>query len=295
MKQEIITRDAARGLLPPRMADGNKGTFGRVLLLVGSERYRGAAHLVTEAALRGGAGYVTVASEKCVTHSILLKYPEAILAEQAPFSVLNEADIDAICKMDSRSSAIVIGSGAGVSAGLFRLTSALLAREGAPLIIDADAINSLAAFSESPLELIAESRRPVIITPHPLEFSRLTGASTDEINAERELFAARTAKRAKCTVLLKGKGTVVTDGSAIFINSTGSSALAKAGSGDALAGLLGSLCAQGTAPLHAAALAAFIHGAAGDALSDELSDYGVTPSDLPASMARELKRLEALA
>ena len=92
MEKKFITHDFARELMPPRRADGNKGTFGKALLLVGSEKYRGAALLATEAALRGGAGYVIAASEGCVTDSILLKLPEAILVTQAPFSALSDEE-----------------------------------------------------------------------------------------------------------------------------------------------------------------------------------------------------------
>lgn len=291
MERIFIDESRAKALLPERRPDGNKSTFGRVLLLVGSEKYRGAAHLATEAALRGGAGYVTVLSEACVTDGILLKYPEALLVTSPPFSLLSDSDIKSIRERDRTSSVTLIGPGCDTSKALAKLTRVLLSSCGAPLIVDADAINSLAKYEVSPIDNIREAKRPVILTPHPLELSRLTGIALDEILAERERTALRVAASGRCVLLLKGKNTVITDGEQLLINGSGSTALAKAGSGDTLAGLLSSLAASGLSPLRAAAFSAFVHGAAGDALEKSLSPYGVTPSDLPVAMAKVIASL----
>ena len=293
MERKIITKQLAAELLPSRAEDGNKGSFGKALLLVGSKKYRGAPQLVTEAAHRGGAGYVTLASEKSVTDSVLSVFPETLFSTIPPFCELDGSDIESICALDEKNTATVIGSGASVSDGLRELTTALLRQGSTPLVIDADAINVLSEDREASIRALSDSSRTVILTPHPLEFSRITGIPVEEINASREATAEEFAEKTGCIVLLKGKGSVVTDGRTTFINSSGSSALAKAGSGDTLAGLLASLLASGSSPLEMTALAAYIHGAAGDTLAEEFSSYGVTPSDLPRRMASILATLEA--
>jgi NAD(P)H-hydrate epimerase len=293
MERKIIDETYAKLVLPKRAADGNKGSFGKALLLVGSEKYRGAPQLVTEAALRGGAGYVTLASEKTVTDSVLSVFPEALFSTIPPFCALGDSDIESICALDGKNSATVIGSGASVSDGLRKLTLALLCRGNSPLVVDADAINALSLDREASVRALTEASRTVVLTPHPLEFSRITGIPVEEINASREAAAEDFAKRTGCIVLLKGKGSVITDGRTTLVNSSGSSALAKAGSGDTLAGLLVSLLASGESPLKMTALAAYVHGAAGDTLAEEFSSFGVTPSDLPRRMASILATLEA--
>ena len=292
MERKIIDIELAKKLLPRRAADGNKGSFGKALLLVGSQKYRGAAHLATEAALRGGAGYVTLASEDAVITSVLSVYPETLFIKTPPFSHLSAIDIKSICDSDAKNSATLIGCGASVSPALAELIIALLESGNTPLVIDADAINALSEDKDRALAAIAASKREVILTPHPLEFARISGLTVEEISSDREAAANELARRAKCTVILKGNGTVVTDGNTTLINSSGSCALAKAGSGDTLAGLLVSLLSSGVAPIDAAALAAYIHGAAGDALAERLSTFGVTPSDLPRTMAEIIATVE---
>lgn len=281
----------AKSALPERAQNSNKGSFGKLLLIAGSSEYLGAAHLSLEAALRAGVGYVTLAGEESVRLSALAKFPEALYVALPPYRDMNDADEAMLISKDIASSATVIGPGIGVSQSAARLTEELLKNGKSPLVIDADAINSLAKFNKNIKELIKNSARPVVLTPHPLEFSRICGLSVERINEGREESAIAFAKEARCIVLLKGYGTVITDAEKTYLNTTGSSALAKAGSGDCLAGLLGALLAQGASALDASALAAYIHGRAGDSLSAIYSEYGVTPSDLPKEMAKTLKSL----
>ena len=131
-----------------------------------------------------------------------------------------------------------------------------------------------------------------MITPHPLELSRLSGIPVSEIEKNRLSFAKEFAKKYNCILLLKGALTIVTDGEAVYINGSGSSALAKGGSGDVLSGLIASQLAFSESAIKAAALAAYVHGRAGDILSEELSSFGVTPSDLPREIARGLSEIE---
>lgn len=261
--------------LPRRTAESNKGTYGRVLLLAGSGDMRGAAALATLGALRLGAGLVTLASTREVIDALSSSVYEALWLDRSTPDLLERSD-----KMQS----IGIGCGMGQTAETKQLVSALLDREGAPLVIDADGINVLRGRAY----LLKEAKRKVILTPHPLEFSRLCGLSIAEIQSDREGTAKAFAKEYGVTLLLKGHRTVITDGENTFVNPTGSSALAKGGSGDVLSGMLCALLAQGCTPLDAAAIAAYLHGEAGEQLAKEYSEYGVLASDLPAAAAKLL-------
>ena len=282
--------DIATQNLPIRASDSHKGSYGKLLAVTGSSTYPGAAHLSLEAALRSGVGYVTYLGEKAMCDSLVSKLPEAIYRPIAP----NDLTSDELAEIALRHTAVLIGSGIGTehSDTLYAHLETLLLTEGAPLVLDADAINILANRREHSLELIRASVRKVVLTPHPLEFARLSGIPTSEVQSNRLRVARRFAKDNGCVLVLKGAGTVITDGNETYINSTGSSALAKAGSGDVLAGCLAAFVASGVSPLRASALAAYLHGLAADSLSEELSDFGVIPSDLPREIARQIRKIE---
>ena len=137
-----------------------------------------------------------------------------------------------------------------------------------------------------------DAKRKIILTPHPLEFSRLSALSVDYIQRNRISAARSFAREYGVTLILKGAATVITDGDRLYINSTGSSALAKAGSGDVLAGLLASIMAYSSDPLVASALGVYLHGKAGDTLAEKLSEFAVTPSDLPIEIAKIMREIE---
>jgi len=277
----------ARAHLPERTTDGNKGSFGKVLLITGSDKYRGAAHLTLEAALRGGAGLVTYLGSEELCTELRMKYPEAIYESICTDKVEN---FDKILEISKRHKATLVGSGSGMSDSLARLVTDLLSSEGGALVFDADAINSIAAYGD--LADIRKSSRRVILTPHPLEFARLSGLDVTYIQSHRIECAKSFARENRCVLVLKGAATLITDGEELYVNTSGSSALAKAGSGDVLAGLLLSLLGFMTPDAICAALAVYIHGAAGDNLMKILSSYGVTPSDLPREIARVMSELE---
>lgn len=275
--------------LPRREENSNKGTFGKLLMITGSCRYRGAAHLGLESALRGGVGLVTFLGRESLCTELSSKYPEAIYSIKPEDEDCTESDVEKFVEMANAHTATLIGSGSGNNDTLRNLTLRLLASKGSPLIIDADAINALASMGEDGVKAIKNSARQVILTPHPLEFARLLGSDVATIQLHRIEAAERFAKENSCIVVLKGAGTVITDGEEVYINVVGSSALAKAGSGDVLAGFIASFVAQNKiTPLKAAALAAYYHAMAGDVLAAEFSSFGVTPSDLPREIARQI-------
>ncbi len=274
--------------LPARESNSHKGTFGSLMVITGSETYRGAAALSLESALRGGVGLIRYYGEAALCEELCARFPEVIYEKTASTEQMDAEQILALCNASAKHRATLIGCGSGQSDGLETLVRALLATEGGPLILDADAINSLALHREEGLQALKEANRTVILTPHPMEFSRLSGLSISEIQKHRIKSARTFAAEYGCILVLKGAGTLVTDGSELYINHTGSSALAKAGSGDVLAGFLSSLAASGCAPVTAAALAPYFHGRAADSLAKEFSSFGVIPSDLPCQIAREL-------
>jgi NAD(P)H-hydrate epimerase len=234
-----------------------------------------------------GAGLLTVASEEEVLASLLRRLPEAILS---PLSYEGDTLPLALQEAEAGKTAVLAGSGLGRSPAGKRAILSLIAKEGCPLVLDADALNLLA--EEDVPAVLSRAGRQTVLTPHPMEFARLARLSVAEVQARRLPLAEEFARKTGAVLVLKGAGTVVTDGKMTYLNTTGSPALAKGGSGDVLAGAVLGLLAGGMPPLDAAALAVYLHGRAGDTLEEEYSDRGVLPSALGRQMAREIARLQ---
>ena len=283
-----VDRDLARSLLPNRPENSNKGSFGKLLCIVGSEQYRGAAHLALEGALRGGVGLVGFLGVRELVGELSAKFPEVIYHPVDTVADMTDSDIGEAVALQNKYNAVLIGSGSGTSSGLLRLLCATLTTDGPTVILDADAINALSSLGNDATVMIKNSPRTVLLTPHPLEFSRLTGNDVSMVQLHRIEDASKFAAETGALLLLKGAATVCTDGGTVYINSTGSSALSKAGSGDVLAGFVGAMTASGVRPLSALAICAYFHGYAADSLSQELSLFGVTPSDLPREICRAI-------
>lgn len=279
----MIDLSLAKKLLPKRNENGSKGSFGKLLMVAGSKKYRGAAHLAMEAALRGGVGLVNYYGDPDLCSELSSRFPETI------YTVREDThDARYVTALADTHTAALVGSGSSVTEELSSLVRELLVTKGSPIVLDADAINVMAEKREEFLPLLKASERTVILTPHPLEFARLSKNTVSGIQSERIKKALEFASEYGCILVLKGAGTIVTNGELVYINSTGSSALSKAGSGDVLAGFIAAVVASGKCPIEAAALAVYFHGLAADALKDELSVYGVTPSDLPRAIARSI-------
>lgn len=292
-KYHMVDSEFIKDILPKRENNSNKGSFGKLLMITGSKKFRGAAHLSAEAALRGGVGLVTFAGPAELTAELSAKYPEIVYKSISGTSELTESEEKELCELSAKHTATLIGSGSDNTEGLLRLTLRLLDSEGGTLILDADAINALSDTGERGIQAIKNAKRKVILTPHPLEFARLTGDEVANVQLHRLQKAEDLAKASGAIVVLKGASTIITDGKTVYINASGSSALAKAGSGDVLAGLIGAMCAQkAVSDILASTLSVYVHGAAGDTLAKEFSSYGVTPSDLPKRIAEELCAIE---
>lgn len=270
--------------LPGRPQDGHKGTFGRVMIVAGSRGMSGAAVLSGLSALRGGAGLVYLAVPESIL-DIVASYEPSYLTFSQPCSddgQLAPAAKDDLLEKSDDMSAVGMGPGLGQSDELADLAEALYGNLSLPLVVDADGLNNLV---DSRL-LLEEPQGPRLLTPHPGEFSRLCGLSIGEIQENREEVAFHFAEKSRTIVILKGPGTVVTDGERVFVNATGNSGLATGGTGDVLTGLLVSLLGQGMEPFDAACLGVHLHGMAGDLAAAELSQRGLIASDLPRYLAK---------
>lgn len=292
-KYNMVDSQFVKEVLPKRENNSSKGTFGKLLMITGSEKYRGAAYLSAEAALRGGVGLVTYLGAESLVAELSQKYPEIVYKKTSPISEITDEELEEISELSKKHTATLIGSGSDNTEGLLRLTLKLIDSEGGTLILDADAINALSEIGEKGRLAIKNAKRDIIITPHPLEFARLIGDEVAAVQLNRLEKAENFAKETGSIVVLKGASTIVTNGESVYINASGSSALAKAGSGDVLAGLIGAMCAQRSMNDElSATVSVYLHGAAGDSLAKEFSTYGVTPSDLPKRIAEQLRIVE---
>ncbi|MBS0264325.1 MAG: NAD(P)H-hydrate dehydratase [Planctomycetes bacterium] len=276
--------------LPSRPDDSHKGSFGNALIVAGSRGMSGAAVLAGLGALRGGAGLTTLAIPVGV-QSIVAGYEPSYLTVGLPEDASGRIALAASTEIFERAqqaTAVAIGPGWGKSGELVELARVLYTQLDKPLIVDADALNALASLPEG---LPATPPAPRILTPHPGEFSRLTGRDTAEIQADRESLAAAFASEHNLVVVLKGQGTVITDGQQAAINTTGNSGMATGGTGDVLTGLVVALLAQGVTPFDAAHLSVHVHGLAGDLAATELGKPGMTASDLPTYLGRAWRHL----
>lgn len=269
-------------LLPDRDPAGHKGNYGRILLLCGSRGYTGAAALAAMGALRCGAGLVFLGVPESIYTIEAVKLNEAIvfpLPEQD-----GKLSIDAgipVRKKLREMDAVLIGPGLGQSVGTMAVLNAVLQGFDGPVILDADAINLLAADSET----LRQRNAVTILTPHEGEFRRL-GIGLDEDRVEG---AQKLAKEFGCIVVRKGRDSVITDGERVYINPTGNPGMAVGGSGDVLAGMIAGLLGQGIEPLQAAACAAWLHGAAGDRSAEKLGQYAMLPTDMLEELPYLLK------
>ncbi len=250
-------------LLPGRPAYSNKGTFGHVLIAAGSKNMSGAAYLCAKAAYRCGAGLVkilTVEENREILQQLL---PEAILAVCNPKMALeNPEGFEQFLEKECIwADAVVLGPGLGGEEYVKKLVAGILSAACSAVIVDADALNIIAANPE----LTRYYTENIVITPHLGEMARLTGKTIKEIQKDVSGAAAEYASRWGITCVLKDAVTVVSDrGGWLYLNTSGNSAMAKAGSGDVLAGMIGALCAQGMELFEGAALSVYLHGLAGD-------------------------------
>jgi len=265
--------------LEARRVDAHKGDFGRVCIIAGSVGMSGAAALAGRAALRAGAGLVRVATPRSVlpiVASIEPSFTTVALAEDAGGRIAGKA-INKILDAVEQNDVLAFGPGVGVSAGLRTILQTLLRRDGLRLIVDADGLNNLAGLKGWADVLKAE----VVLTPHPGEMKRLWAAAFREGPPdERVEQAAKFAQKTGTVVVLKGAGTVASDGQRVYVNKTGNPGMATAGSGDVLMGVIAALAGQGLSNLDAAILGAYVHGLAGDIAAEKVGQTSLIATDI---------------
>ncbi|MET0153601.1 MAG: NAD(P)H-hydrate dehydratase [Candidatus Binatia bacterium] len=289
----LLTPDAVASALPPRVSDSHKGTYGHVLIAAGALGKSGAALLCGRAALRAGAGLVTLASPAPALSGVLVATPELMTEpladENGAWTFEAERPARLLAALEGKD-AVVLGPGVGVTPATRALTRWLITSSPVPLVIDADGLNCLAG----DLSCLEQRRGPIVLTPHPGEMARLAGCSTAEIQRDRVGAARFLAERYGVVVVLKGSRTVIASPSGLVaINPTGNAGMASGGMGDALAGMIGSLLAQGLEVAEAAETAVFWHGAAADRVAGRRGEAGLLASDVIEELPPVLLEMQA--
>jgi ADP-dependent NAD(P)H-hydrate dehydratase len=279
-------------ILPKRPVESHKGVFGSVLIVGGSRGMAGAPALAGASALRSGAGLVRVATSAEVQPTVAsfepsyMTYPLASDADGLIQFGSARTDLERLLQL---STVLGIGPGLGQSDGIRGLVRWVVESVQVPTVIDADALNALAGQTDA----LADLRHPVVITPHPGEFARLTGRPVKEIQADREGHAVALAQADHLTVVLKGANTIVTDGARIYVNTTGNPGMATGGSGDVLTGVIAALLGQKLPAFEAAQLGVYIHGLAGDIARDQNGEIGMIAGDIVDALADAFYHLTA--
>ena len=277
-----LTHEDVLKLLPDRDKAAHKGNFGKLLLICGSQNCTGAAALATMGALRSGAGLVYLAVADCIYEIEAIKLTEPVIC---PFpscdGKLSKEAVEALQPLLNKVDVVLVGPGLGVSAGTQLVVRAVLESFDGPVIIDADGINVLHAHKD----ILRRRTGTTILTPHEGEFLRFGGSLTSgRIAGAREM-----AYDLGSIIVLKGHETVITDGSTVYLNTTGNPGMATGGSGDVLAGIITGLVGQNIDPLKAAAAGAWLHGAAGDICAETIGQYGLLPTDMLSVLPKLLK------
>lgn len=286
-----IERNHLAAFPPKRAIDAHKGIFGRVLFIGGSSSMRGAAAFAALGALRCGAGLVSVASvEKCIdTVSVLV--PESTFVELKSdssgfisFSSNREKLLEAMNKADS----IVLGCGMGVTQDTIELTEFVAENAKCPVIIDADGINCIS----NNIDILVKKGSDIIITPHAGEMARILGCETGFILENRIIAAEKYAEKYGITVVLKGAGTIVANNRCTAVNHTGNPGMSVGGSGDILAGMIGSIIAQGCEIFDSACAGVYMHGLAGDSAAEKLGMEAMLPRDILDNLSDSFRILK---
>ena len=280
----LFARADAANLLPRREMDSHKGKNGRALLCVGSGAYTGAALLCTAACLRAGAGLTSVAIPGKVKPAFSA-LPEAMAVAVNDGANWDEEACARASALLPQKNAVCIGSGAGEGNILPLIDATLETR--IPVVLDADALNQLAKTPEIMLKLHPNA----ILTPHPAEMARLTGEPISDILRDPIETARTYARKWSCIVLLKGATTCISDGRTVRLNTSGNAGLSKGGSGDALAGLITGLLAQGLSPYDATCCGAFLLGASADVALDLLKERMLLARDVIGALEQTIEGL----
>lgn len=284
---EILEKDAIRRFFAPYPPDAHKGIFGRVFILAGSGGFTGAAALAGAAAVRSGAGLVTLGVPESLNDIMEVKLTEAMTLPlpETPERSLSIRALEKALEFSAGCDAVALGPGLSQQEETVEFVRRFVQECPVPMVIDADGLNALA---KKPAALKAQT----VITPHPGEMARLLGATADTVQQDRPWAAREAARRFGCTALLKGARTLIAaPGGGLFINPTGNPGMATGGSGDVLCGMIAAFLARGMSPVEAAAAGAYIHGLSGDIAAEREGQLSMTAGDIIKYLPDAFKRL----
>jgi len=287
----ILNKEYIKPFLPPRKRDCNKGDFGKLLLITSCKAMSGASVIASRAALRSGAGLVYVASAESAVLPVQLSVPEAITLPlfETSEGKISSQNADFLIEKANCCSAVVIGCGLSVCKDTKQLVRKLLRKVNVPIVLDADGINIAA----QDINILKNTSAPVILTPHLKEMSRLCGREICDIKENKEEIASEFSREYGVTVVLKDFQTVISvPNGAIYKNLGGHPCMAKGGSGDMLAAMIGAFLAQGLSYESAACSAVFLHARAGELCGEAMGDYSVLASDLIERLPQVFKELK---
>lgn len=275
-----------------RKLNSHKADFGHIFIIAGSPRYSGAAVLCAEAAMRTGAGLVTLGIPKALNNAIIKIKPKEVMTLPLPQTkegFLSFSGYKKIRDFIKKVDILVAGPGLGQEKSTQKLIRKLIADADKPMIIDADGLNALVGHL-SFLKKLKNKNQESILTPHPGEMARLLSVGVEKIQKNRRKIAKDFAKVFHSVLVLKGNNTLITnDKEDFYINKTGNPGMATAGSGDVLTGMIGALLGQGLNPFLAAKYAVYLHGLAGDLAVKEKTQISLIASDIIAKIPKAIK------
>lgn len=286
---EILNDELIFGMLPKKSDDSNKGDFGHVLVIGGSEGMAGSVCMTAESTLRSGAGLVTVAVPDCILSVVATKLTECMtLPLPSEDGKISQISLKTIAQFIPNVNTIVIGMGGRVYIGLASVIEFLLDKFEGTLIIDADGLNILAKHDDL---LLKKRKCELVLTPHPGEMSRLLRITTADVQSNRENVAESFSNLYDLCLVLKGKNTVICSKEHKFINPTGNVGMAKGGSGDVLAGMIAGFSAQGAKKEYASCLGTYLHGLSGDIAVKDKTEYCLTATDIISYLPSAFKKI----
>lgn len=276
---ETIEQEDIKDVLPQGKISHNKGSYGTLFALCGSYGMAGAAQMSISAALRSGVGLVMAGVVKSIYPALAAALPQPVFVplQETPSGVISKESLDTVLKTSVKASAFLMGCGLGTSEAAEEVVLELIRSSNKPIVLDADGINSICGH----IDVLKEANCPIVITPHPGEMARLLKTTVQEVQANRLECAKSFAVENGAVTVLKGAKTIVASPSGkTFVCTRGSVGMAKGGSGDVLAGMIGAFIAQGAEVFAAAAAGVYLHAYAGERAQRRLSRLSVQPTDL---------------
>ncbi len=287
----VMNEETVRPLVKKRSPYGNKGTFGKLLNIAGSFGMSGAAAMSVKSAMRSGVGLATLATTERLATAFIPSLFECTMLplKENEMGTISKDNAEKLSEVVNNYTALLIGCGMGNNDDTRIVVETIVKTAEKSVVIDADGINVL---SRS-INILKESKADIVLTPHIGEFARLVGLSIDEVKNRRFGLARDFAVQNNVTVVLKDSTTVIaTPDGKLFVNCNANSGLSKGGSGDVLAGIISSLCAQGYSPVDAAVVGVYVHMTAAAIATARLGKHGVLASDVIDDIAFAFKKIE---